>query len=93
MSDLGLYSLRFALLMAAVALVAGLGAGIRRRADWTQLAERALWMVFGFVSLSMLSLFWALAYSDFQLAYVAQHSARSTALCQTEAFAPMVTAP
>jgi len=76
-SDLGLYALRFALVLALLSAGAGVAAGLRRRADWTRVAERGVLAVFGFVSLSMLALFWAFATHDFQLAYVASHSARS----------------
>ena len=52
-----------------------------RRPEWTRVAERS---VLGrrsrFVSLAMVALFAAFATYDFQLAYVAAHSARSMAL-------------
>ena len=80
MSDIGLYSLRFALAIATFGIAAGVAAGLRKRADWTQVAERCLLAVFAFISISMLSLFYALATNDFSLAYVTQHSARSMTL-------------
>jgi cytochrome c-type biogenesis protein CcmF len=79
-SDLGLYALRFALVTAVLGIGAGVYAGLSRRPEWTRVAERSVWLVFGFVSLSMLSLFWSLANCDFQLAYVASHVARSMKL-------------
>ena len=77
MSDIGLYSLRFALAIAAFGVVTGVAAGVQKRADWTQVAERCLLAVFAFISISMLALFYSLATNDFSLAYVTQHSARS----------------
>jgi cytochrome c-type biogenesis protein CcmF len=79
-SDIGLYSLRFALVVSLFGVGAGIFAGMRRRADWTQVAERSLLAAFAFLSLAMGALFHALASNDFQLAYVAQHSARSMTL-------------
>jgi len=79
-SDIGLYSLRFALAIAAFGVVAGIAAGVQKRADWTQVAERCVLASFAFISLSMLALFYALAANDFSLAYVTQHSARSMTL-------------
>jgi cytochrome c-type biogenesis protein CcmF len=80
LSDIGLYALRFALVVAVFGIAAGLHAGLARASDWTRVAERSVYVVFGFVSLAMASLFWALAHHDFQLAYVTQHTARSMAL-------------
>ncbi len=80
MSDIGLYSLRFALVVAVLGIGIGAAAGLQRRPDWGQVAERCVWAVFGFTSLAMLSLFYGLATNDFGIAYVAQHSARSMTL-------------
>ncbi|MCG8592567.1 MAG: heme lyase CcmF/NrfE family subunit [Proteobacteria bacterium] len=80
MSDIGDLALDVALLLAFVGLGTGVAAGVRRRPDWTQMAERCLWAVFGFTTLAMVALFYAFANHDFQLAYVAQHSARSMTL-------------
>jgi len=77
MSDIGAYSLRFALGIALLGFGVAITAGVRRRDDWTRVAERSVWLVFAFTSLSMVSLLIAFATGDFQLAYVAQHSARS----------------
>jgi cytochrome c-type biogenesis protein CcmF len=77
MSELGAYALRFALGIAALGLAAGVAAGVARSAEWTRVAERAVHLVFAFVTLAIGCLFWAFASCDFQLAYVAQHSARS----------------
>jgi cytochrome c-type biogenesis protein CcmF len=79
-SDIGLYSLRFALAVAAFGVAAGVAAGVRKRADWTQVAERCLLATFAFIGISMGALFYALATNDFSLAYVTQHSARSMTL-------------
>ena len=77
MSELGAYALRFALGIAALGLAAGVAAGVARSAEWTRVAERAVHLVFAFVTLAIACLFWAFASFDFELAYVAQHSARS----------------
>ena len=80
MSEVGLYAIRLGLLTAVVGILAGVWAGVRGRADWTQVAERSVYLVFGFLGLAMFALFWSLAYNDFSLAYVARHSARSMEL-------------
>jgi cytochrome c-type biogenesis protein CcmF len=80
LSDIGLYSLRFALVIAVFGVAAGVAAGIAKRPDWTRVAERCVLATFIFISISMGALFWALGHNDFQLAYVAQHSARSMTL-------------
>jgi cytochrome c-type biogenesis protein CcmF len=79
-SDVGFYALRLGLLVACVGLGAGLYAGFTRRAEWTRVAERAVYLVFAFTSVAMAVLFHALATGDYQLAYVASHSARSMSL-------------
>ena len=80
MSELGLYAIRLGLLAAGAGIVAGIYAGLNRSADWGRVAERAVYLVFGFLAVAMFALFWALAQNDFSLAYVAQHSARSMEL-------------
>ncbi len=80
MSELGALSLRFALPVAVLGLAAAIYAGLQKRADWTRVAERTVWIVAGFVGVAMLALFWAFAFHDFSLGYVASHSARSMAL-------------
>jgi cytochrome c-type biogenesis protein CcmF len=90
-SELGTYALRLALVIAGLGLAACLLAGLRGRRDgigpdggaasaWTRVGERAVLLVFAFVSLAMLALFTALATYDYSIAYVAEHSARSMAL-------------
>jgi cytochrome c-type biogenesis protein CcmF len=80
MSEFGALALRFALPVALLGLAAGFYAGSTRRPEWTRVAERALWTVFGLVTLAMLALFAAFASFDFQLRYVAANSARDMAL-------------
>jgi cytochrome c-type biogenesis protein CcmF len=80
LSDIGLYCLRFALVVALLGLGAGLQAGLAGRAEWTRVAERTVYVVFGFLALATLALLYALATHDFQLAYVARHSARDLPL-------------
>ncbi len=77
MADLGLYSLRFALVIAVTGCAAGLFAGLRRRGDWAEVANRAGHLLFWLLTLAMVALFWAFASDDFRLEYVASHSARS----------------
>ena len=80
MADLGLYSLRLALFLCALGLGVGVYAGVTRRDEWTQVAERALLVVCAATSIAMGALFYALATNDFSIAYVAQHSARTMPL-------------
>ncbi len=80
MSDIGAAALRFALLIAIGGLAASIYAGISRRDDWTRVGERSMLVVSGFVLLAIGSLFAAFANHDYQLAYVAAHSARSMAI-------------
>jgi cytochrome c-type biogenesis protein CcmF len=80
MSDLGAFALRFALMLSVVGLAAAIHAGVQRSNDWTRVAERAVWVVSAFVTLAMAALFAAFATYDYQLQYVAAHSARSMAL-------------
>jgi cytochrome c-type biogenesis protein CcmF len=80
MPDIGATALRFAFVIALIGLASGVHAGLSRREDWTRVAERALLVVFAFVTVAMVALFAALAGNDFQLQYVANHSARSMAL-------------
>jgi cytochrome c-type biogenesis protein CcmF len=77
MSDLGTYALRFALLIAIAGVATAIHAGVSRREDWLRVAQRSVWVVFGFVTLSITVLFAAFAAHDYQLAYVASHSARN----------------
>ncbi|MBW2495604.1 MAG: hypothetical protein JRE43_12695 [Deltaproteobacteria bacterium] len=80
MPDIGGYSIRFALVIALLGLGSAIYAGATRRPEWTRVAERSVWIVFAFVSLSMIALFYAFATFDYQLLYVASHSARSMPL-------------
>ncbi len=73
MSELGLYSLRFALVVAVLGIGAGFSVGLTERTDCTRVDERAICVVFGFLSLAMLALCYALATNEFQLASVATH--------------------
>jgi cytochrome c-type biogenesis protein CcmF len=79
-SEIGVYALRFALLITLLGLAAGLRGGLQQRDEWTRFSERSVWVVFGFVSLAMGVLFAAFASCDFQLEYVAAHSARGMSL-------------
>jgi len=80
MSDIGHYSLLLAFVVGVLGIGAAVYAGLRRDAVWTRVAERAVIITFGLTSVAMLALFHALAVNDFQLAFVAGHSARSMGL-------------
>ncbi|MFQ5417364.1 MAG: heme lyase CcmF/NrfE family subunit [Myxococcota bacterium] len=80
MIEIGDYALRLALVITALGLGAGIYAGLRRSDEWTRVAERSVLLVFAFVSVAIATLFVAFANSDFQLSYVAGHSARSMPL-------------
>lgn len=80
MGEIGLYSLRLALLLSVIGIGAGIFAGVQRRPEWTRVAERSLLLVCAATTVAMLALFWALATNDFSLSYVAAHSARTMAL-------------
>jgi cytochrome c-type biogenesis protein CcmF len=80
MSDFGALLMRLALPVTLLGLGAAVYAGVERRPDWTRVAERAVWVVFAFVTLTMLALFAAFATCDFRLAYVAGHASRDMAL-------------
>ena len=89
MGDIGLFALRFAFVASIAGIAAGVVGGLKSRrgatpsADalaWTQVAERAVAVVFACTSAAMLALFWALAVGDYQLAYVAKHSASTMPL-------------
>jgi cytochrome c-type biogenesis protein CcmF len=76
-SDIGYYALRLALLVAAAGAIAGVWAGIRGRSEWANVARRAVLVHFGLATLAIGTLFYCFATLDFQLAYVAEHVARS----------------
>ncbi|HEM45895.1 MAG TPA: heme lyase CcmF/NrfE family subunit, partial [Alphaproteobacteria bacterium] len=80
MPEIGLYAIRLALAAAALGVGAGVYAGWLRRDEWSGVAERSVYLVFGLLGVAMLALFYALAVNDFSLAYVASHSARSMEL-------------
>jgi len=80
LSDLGTYALRLALLAALFGIGAGLAGGIGNRAGWAQVARRCVGLVFAFSSVAMGVLFVAFATGDYQISYVAQHSARTMSL-------------
>ena len=80
MSDIGAISLRLSLLLAVAGFFAAIYAGTSKREAWGQVAERSVYVVFFGVTSAMAALFVSFAQHDFQLAYVASHSARSMPL-------------
>ncbi|MEM7412497.1 MAG: heme lyase CcmF/NrfE family subunit [Myxococcota bacterium] len=80
MSEIGAISLRLSLLIALAGFVAAIYAGISKRAVWTQVSERSVYVVFFGVTSAIAALFVSFAQFDYQLAYVASHSARSMPL-------------
>jgi cytochrome c-type biogenesis protein CcmF len=80
MSDIGAVSLYLALLIAAGGFCAAVYAGSKKSPDWTRVAERSVGVLFLLVTSSMAALFVSFAQHDYQLAYVASHSARSMPL-------------
>ncbi|MCH7866659.1 MAG: heme lyase CcmF/NrfE family subunit [Myxococcales bacterium] len=80
MADIGQQALTFGWLIAILGCIVSVAAGLNKRDEWTQVAERSLYVVFGAITVAMLALFYALATNDFSLAYVAQHSARAMSL-------------
>src|SRR2546422_3163752 len=80
MSEIGAVSLRLALLLAVAGFGAAVYAGRTRREDWTRVAERSVGVVFALVTCAIATLFVCFARHDYQLVYVAAHSARSMPL-------------
>ena len=56
MSDIGAFALRFAPLLGVCRLGIATYAGVKRRADWTRVAERSMLVVSAFVGIAMLAL-------------------------------------
>jgi len=77
MAELGQQALTFGWLITILGCLVSVAAGLSRRDEWTQVAERALYVAFAAVTLSMGVLFHAFANNDFSFAYVAAHSARA----------------
>ncbi len=79
-SDLGLFALRLAFVVACAGIGAGVVAGISRRPEWTEVARRAVIGVGACVTVAIVTLWVAFAGFEFQIRYVAEHSARSMTL-------------
>lgn len=80
MPELGIYSLRVALVVAVLGIGVGVYAGRSGQHQWTRVAERSMFTVLAFISVAMFALFYSLATNNFELAYVSQHSARTMPL-------------
>src|SRR5688572_27321571 len=77
MSDIGAIGLRLALAVAVYAVVMGVLGGRRAQSRLVQSAERAVYGVFGLVSMAMIAMLYALLSHDFSLQYVASVSNRA----------------
>ncbi|UCE84765.1 MAG: heme lyase CcmF/NrfE family subunit [Deltaproteobacteria bacterium] len=80
MSDIGYFALQLALAFSLVGFGWGIYASLDPRPERTRVLERLLLAVSGFTTLAITALFVAFATFDFQLEYVASHSARSMPL-------------
>ena len=77
MSDIGAIGLRLALAIALYAVLMGVLGGRFRKPHLVQSAERAVYGVFGLVSIAMIAMLYALLSHDFSLQYVASVSNRA----------------
>jgi len=78
--EIGLYALRLAFVVALAGAAAGIFAGLRDRADWAEVARRAVFATLLLTLIGAGALVYALVTFDFRLGYVAQHSARTMTL-------------
>lgn len=83
MIDIGAIALRFALLVAIYASVISSLGGWRQRAAWVRSAERAVYAVFGLVSIAMVVMLYALVTHDFSVQYVSRVSNRAMPMFYT----------
>ncbi len=83
MIDIGAIALRFALLVAVYAAVISSLGGWRQRASWVRSAERAVYAVFGLVSIAMVVMLYALVTHDFSIQYVSRVSNRAMPMFYT----------
>ena len=80
MSDLGFYALRLALVVAVAGTAAGIWAGLKKSAEWGEVARRAVLVHAALVTIAIGALLYSFATLDFTLEYVASHAARSMAV-------------
>ncbi len=83
MLDSGAIALGFALLAAIYAAVISSLGGWRQRASWVHSAERAVYAVFGLVSIAMVVMLYALMTHDFSIQYVSRVSNRAMPMFYT----------
>ncbi|WP_089719516.1 heme lyase CcmF/NrfE family subunit [Candidatus Entotheonella palauensis] len=83
MSDIGAIALRLALVAAAYAAVLSALGGWQQKSPWVRSAERAVYAVFGLVSIAMVVMLYALATHDFSIQYVARVSNRAMPMFYT----------
>jgi cytochrome c-type biogenesis protein CcmF len=85
MIDIGAIALRLAFVAAVyAAMISSLG-GWRQKSPWVRSAERAVYAVFGLVSIAMVVMLYALATHDFNIQYVARVSNRAMPMFYTMA--------
>jgi len=85
MSDIGAIALRLAFVAAIYAAMLSALGGWRQKSPWVRSAERAVYAVFGLVSIAMVVLLYALATHDFNIQYVARVSNRAMPMFYTMA--------
>ncbi len=83
MIDIGAIALRFALVVAVYAAVLSSLGGWRQKSAWVRSAERAVYAVFGLVSIAMVVMLYALVTHDFSVQYVARVSNRAMPMFYT----------
>ncbi len=85
MIDIGAIALRLAFVVAIYAAVISALGGWRQTSSWVRSAERAVYAVFGLVSIAMVVMLYALATHDFSVQYVARVSNRAMPMFYTMA--------
>ena len=85
MIDIGAIALRLAFVVAVYAAVISSLGGWRQKLPWVRSAERAVYAVFGLVSIAMVVMLYALVTHDFNIQYVARVSNRAMPMFYTMA--------
>ncbi|PON19197.1 cytochrome C biogenesis protein [Candidatus Entotheonella serta] len=85
MIDIGAIALRLAFVVAIYATVISSLGGWRQNSSWVRSAERAVYAVFGLVSIAMVAILYALVTHDFSVQYVVRVSNRAMPMFYTVA--------